>query len=191
MDRYLNAGIFLVTFLLLLRFSRNGGRWDIPRLRKVFRYFTVQSNVLCAAAALLMCVLPDARWTWLLKYVGTAAVTVTMLTVLFFLGPSMGGYRELLRGSDLFMHLITPLLALISFCVFERRGMGLALSLTGLLPVALYGLLYFYKVIVTPPGRGWEDFYGFNRGGRWYVSVAAMLAGNFLICLALMAVQNL
>ena len=30
------------------------------------------------------------EWVWLLKYAGTAAVTVTMLTVFLFLAPSVG-----------------------------------------------------------------------------------------------------
>ena len=190
-DRILNLLIFLIMCAILLRFSRAEGRWNGPVIKKAFRFFTVQSNAFCAAAAGLLCLFPAASWAWLLKYIGTAAVTVTMLTVFLFLGPSIGGYRDLLRGSDLFMHLINPLLALISFCVLERRGLRFSLSLTGLLPVALYGALYGWKILLAPPEKAWEDFYGFNKNGKWQVSVLAMLGGAFLICLALMAIQNL
>ena len=121
---------------------------------------------------------------------GTAAVTVTMLTVLFFLGPVIG-YRRLLSGSDLIMHLINPVLALVSFCVFERRGLTFGWAMLGLLPVVLYAMLYGWKVLLCPPERRWEDFYGFNKGGKWYLSFVLMLLGTFLVCLGLMGIQNL
>ena len=36
-----------------------------------------------------------------------------------------------------------------------------------------------------------EPVRGFNRGGKWPLAFAAMLAGTFLICLGIMALQNL
>ena len=190
MDLFLNAGIFLVTLVFTLAFFYRDGAWKLNNGREAFRYFTVLSNVLCAAAALLMCLAPALRWVWLLKYVGTAAVCVTMLTVFLFLGPSMG-YGMLLKGRDLFMHLLTPLAALVSFCVYERRGLTFGAALLGMLPVVLYGALYLYKVLHAPEGRRWEDFYGFNRGGKWKLAFSLMLLGNFLVCMGLMLLQNL
>ena len=185
----INIVIFTVTAVIVFSFFRKDGAWDLKQAGRAFHYFTVLSNVLCAVAALLLCLFPEAHWAWLLKYIGTAAVTVTMMTVFLFLGPSYS-YKELLKGRDLFMHLITPLLAIVSFGFFEKRGLGFSLSLLGLLPVILYGLLYLYKVILAPEEKRWEDFYGFNKDGKWPVSFAAMLLGTFLICLGLMALQN-
>ncbi|MBR6165170.1 MAG: hypothetical protein IKQ45_04465 [Clostridia bacterium] len=192
-DMVLNASIFLVTFaIVVFRFFRRDRRWDIQRGKYALRFFTSQSNILCAAAALLMCFFPQNRFVWLLKYTGTAAVTVTMLTVFLFLAPSIGkgGLRQLLKGSDLFLHLIAPLLALVSFCVFEKRGMSFALSLAGMLPVVLYGPWYLYKILYAPEEKRWDDFYGFNKGGRWPVTFAMMTVGTFLICMGLLALQN-
>ena len=190
MDLILNLLICALMLGVLIRFSRKDGRWTAENLRPAFRYFTVQSNAFCAAAALLLCLFPDAAWAWTLKFVATAAVTVTMLTVLCFLG-RLYGYRALLQGSDLIMHLINPLLALVSFCGFERRGLRFPLLLAGLIPVLLYGAHYFYRILLCAPEKRWEDFYGFNRGGRWYVSLPAMLSATLLICLGLAALQNL
>ena len=190
-SKLINLFLFGSTFVISIRAFREEGRWSIKKGGQVFRFFTQQSNVLCALGALSLCLFPEARWAWLLKYVGTAAVTVTMMTVFFFLGPSMGGYGPLLKGSDFFMHLVTPILAIVSFCAFERRGMSFATAMLGMLPVALYGVLYLYKIIYARADRRWEDFYGFNRGGKWPVAFAAMMAGGFLICMGLMAVQNL
>ena len=191
----INGAIFLVTLVLILLFFRNDGKWDVDKVRSAFRYFTVQSNALCAAAALLMCVFGTAgeppRIVWLLKYMGTAAVSVTMLTVFFYLAPAIGSLSKLLKGNEFFMHLLTPLMALVSFCVFERRGMDFPTALLGMLPVILYGALYMYKVILAPEGKRWEDIYRFNQSGKWRAAFAAMLAGTFLICMALMALQRL
>ena len=120
----INIIIIVITTILVVRFFRENGKWSPARGKKAFRYFTTQSNVLCAVSALAMCLFPEKEWAYYLKVMGTAAVTVTMLTVLIFLG-RLYGYKALLTGSDLFMHLITPLLAIISLCVFERRGISL------------------------------------------------------------------
>lgn len=198
MDLILNLLIFLITLLLVILFGRKEAKWMPERWRTAFRFFTCQSNVLCASSCLLSALFllggEIPQWAWLLKYAGTAAVTVTMLTVFLFLAPSIGkGWAEKLligRVSDLFMHLLTPLLALVSFCIFELRGMTFLQSLIGLLPVVLYGILYLYKVLYAPEEKRWDDFYGFNRNGKWKISIIAMLAGNFLICMGLMALQN-
>ena len=190
----INIAIFIITLVLLVRFLRKDGRWDRERAKKTFRFFTCQSNVLCAFAALLTAVSQLAggipEWVWILKYIGTSAVSVTMMTVLLFLGPAYS-YKELLKGPDFFMHLLTPLLALLSFCVFEKRGMRFSLALVGLLPVVLYGPLYLYKILYAPEGKRWDDFYGFNKTGKWPAAFAAMLAGTFLICMGIMALQNI
>ncbi len=188
-----DLAIFFITLVLTVRFFRKDGAWNAEKGKIAFRFFTVQSNVLCALSALLLCLFPGSRAVWLLKYAGTAAVSVTMLTVLFYLGP-LFGYKKLLSGGDLFMHLITPLLALVSFCAFEKRGLAFSEALWGLAPVILYGALYMYRVVFCPrvaPEKAWDDFYGFNNTGKYYLSAAVMAAGTFLICLGLMALQNL
>ena len=93
-DAVLNLVIFLVTLVIVTGFFRKDGKWCPERGKFSFRFFTCQSNVLCAAASLLCAVtllcgdMPG--WVWTLKYMGTAAVTVTMLTVFLFLWPSFG-----------------------------------------------------------------------------------------------------
>jgi len=197
-DRILNVFIALLTLLLVLGFFRKDGKWEPERGKFALRFFTTQSNILVAAASLLTALALSSegtipRWIWTLKYIGTAAVTVTMLTVFLFLAPSIGKdwVKYLLTGSDIFMHLLTPLLALFTFCVFERQGMTFLQSLWGMLPVLLYGPLYLYKILFAPPEKRWDDFYGFNKQGKWPVAFAAMVAGTFAICMALMAVQNI
>lgn len=187
---FINIIIIVITTILVIRFFRGDGKWNPARGKRAFRYFTTQSNVLCAVSALFMCLFPDAIWAYYLKVMGTAAVTVTMLTVLIFLS-RLYGFKPLLSGSDLFMHLITPLLAIISLCVFERRGISFLASFIGGIPVALYAPLYLYNVVYAPEEKRWEDFYGFNRDGKWPIAYALMGAGAAVICIVYYFVLNL
>ena len=189
MDTFLNGLIFTLTLILTALFFHKDGTWRISNGAAAFHYFTVLSNVFCAAASLLMCFAPSLSWVWTLKYIGTAAVTVTMLTVFLFLGPNLG-YKKLLSGTELFMHLVTPLLAIVSFFGFEKRNMTISTALLGVLPVLFYGLLYLHKVVYAPEGERWDDFYGFNKGGKWPVSFAAMLLGGAAVCVLFLLLQN-
>ena len=152
-------------------------------LKNILRYFTALSNLFCAAAALALALarlggVPSLPLL-LFKYVGTVAVLVTLLTVLLFLGPHYG-YKMLFSGPDLWLHLVCPLLALLSYLLWDRAPLSLATALLGVLPVLLYGLLYLRRVVFQ---QRWEDFYDFNRGGKWPLSFAAMLLGAVLLCL--------
>jgi len=195
-DWFLNIVIALLTLIIVVSFFRKDGQWVPERGKFALRFFTTLSNLLCAAACLLTALAINAggipEWIWMLKYIGTAAVTVTMLTVLFFLAPTFGkgALKVLLSGTDLFMHLITPLLALVSFCVFEKRGMSFGQSLWGMLPVVLYGPVYLYKILYALPEKRWDDFYGFNKQGKWPIAFTGMVIGTFLICMGIMALQN-
>lgn len=185
----LNFIIFAVTTVLIILYFRKDGKWCPQRARNAFKYFTVQSNALCALAALLMMLFPEAEWAYYFKIVGTSGVTVTMLTVLLFLGPTFG-YQYMFKGSDLFMHLLTPIMAIVSLCVFERAGISLEMAFIGMLPVALYAPLYYYKIFRAPEGKRWDDFYGFNRNGKWAVSYLLMHLGAAVICIVLYLLLN-
>ncbi len=181
----MTAAVFTSILLNFIIAGWTAGALAVHRRKASFRimlrFFTVLSNLFCAAASLTVAVgwlsgsVPQA--VWILKYVGTAAVTVTLLTVLVFLGPTIG-YKKLLTGPDFGLHLLCPVLAILSFALLEKPELAFGTVFLGLLPVLLYGFLYLYKVIAA---KTWEDFYGFNRGGKWPVSFAVMLAGTFLI----------
>lgn len=189
-DIIINAFVFVMTAFLTVRIFKKEGQWSWANGVRAFRFFTILSNVFCAIACLLMCFCADQTWAWTLKYIGTAAVAVTLLTVFFFLGPTQG-YDKMLGGTDVFWHLIDPLLSILSFSIWERRGMSFGFALLGVLPVALYGVMYLYRIIYAPEERRWEDFYGFNGGGHWKISFTAMMIGAFLISMGLMGLQNI
>lgn len=190
MDTAINLVIFLFTAAaFILSFRNKEGIWSLASGLRALRFFTILSNVLCACVSLAVAItfrhgsMPYG--IWLLKYIGTASVTVTFLTVMVFLGPTLG-YKDQLKSWGLFLHLIGPLLAVISFCFLERAyPLSFSLSLLGILPVALYGVLYLYKVVLSPEEHRWEDFYGFNKNGNWKISFSAMVVGAFLVCVIL------
>ena len=158
-------------------------------VKLVMRYYTTLSNILCAAASLLvvLCRLSGTvpNWVLVFKHTGTVAVTLTLLVVLLYLGPVYKNYKDLLSGPSFFLHLFCPLLAIISRIAWDRPSGGFGIVFLGVLPALLYGLLYFQKVVVAPENRRWEDFYKFNGNGKWPVSAVSVIGGCFVISLLL------
>ena len=179
MDTVINIVIFVITAISILFCFRKDRHWDLQKGKKSLRFFTILSNLFCAISALLL-VFSSSYWAWLLKYIGTVAVTVTLLTVMFFLGPNMG-FKQMFSGKDLYLHLCGPLMAIVSFCFLERRyNLSFPLSLLGILPVIIYGFVYLFEVVIL---KNWEDFYGYNKDGKWKLSMVAMFAGGFAVCM--------
>ncbi|MBQ4446825.1 MAG: Pr6Pr family membrane protein [Clostridia bacterium] len=186
----------LVAVAMLEFYSAKGGRANMQvKKARCFEYFTVDSNLLAAAACIIMLVfniigfftgeaIPE--WAAILKFVGAAAVGVTFFVVMLLLAP-YAGYAHMLEGGSLHLHLIVPVLCMASCILFDGGGrLPLFAVWLALIPVVIYGCVYFRMVVIKGPEKGgWEDFYGFNKGGRWYLSVVMMavmtLAIAFLI----------
>ncbi len=193
----LNLVLFVLVACCLAVFFTRGGAGNMRVYGKYcFQFFTVDSNVLAAVAALLLAAaqLRSLRgggepplWTVALKYVGTVAVSVTFFTVVCFLGPVFG-FRGMFAGNNLFLHLICPLLAIFSCFLLETQPpLRFRSTLLGLLPTLVYGAIYVVMVVFR---RRWYDFYGFNMGGRWYLSAAMMLIATYLLALGLWALRR-
>ena len=190
LDRLTNIFIFVYTVYALIFCFRNDGRWDLRKGLRALRYFTILSNLFAGIASLLILLtLPRSPyWIWLIKYIAACSVTVTFLTVMLFLGPSLG-YKAMLSGRDFYRHLCGPLLTLLSFVFLERfYVLPFITSLLGIIPVIVYGLVYLYEVVMI--GR-WDDFYGYNKNGKWPVSMAAMYTGCFLVCVIVRILYHL
>ena len=94
--------------------------------------------------------------------------------------------------SNLWLHLICPLLCILSF-LFADGGTPLPFSATfaALISMGLYGAVYLAEVVLIGTDRGgWKDFYGFNRGGKWFVSLPLMLGVSYLIALGQWALSG-
>lgn len=124
------------------------------------KYFTVQSNLLVGAAS--------AVWLRSLsrdgepsigaerfKYVAAAAVGLTCVTVLVFLGP-LYGYPAMFVGGNFFLHLVNPVLSIyemlfLSDAEFTRRDNRLVI-----IPPIVYGIVYLGNNLINGIGE-WPD----------------------------------
>ena len=164
------------------------------------KYFTVLSNLLLGAASLVYAVFlvrflrtgsAVPRWAHLLKFMATVATTVTLMTVLLFLGPVLG-YAPMFVGANLWFHLIVPVAAIVEFVLFDvSHGLAFRETLLGVAPTLLYGIGYCGNILLNGVGEfsNTNDWYGFTMWGVQYMPVvfAVMLLATWLFAVALRA----
>ena len=189
-DLIFNIVIFLTTAWAVVYYF-----WSDPDVlgstrTACFRYFTTDSNVLEAVAAAVVCVFrvlqlkdPDRKmpvWVTVLRFTGTVAVALTLLTVVFFLAPvscmsaGIGSVPFYFAGNVFVLHLSTPVLAIVSWILFDREGeITRRRSLWALLPTVVYSVVYLVLVVFV---KVWYDWYGFTFGGRLYLAPVSMIA---------------
>ena len=133
----------------------------------LFRYYTVLSNLLCGLVAfaeipfevlgLIKNKICLNKVMQIAKFTSTTLVTVTFLTVLFFLGPTLG-FTKMADSGSLYMHFIIPPLAIIAYLILDK---GEQKWWTLFIPLGLtiaYGIFYGVNVLFT---KAFDDFYGF------------------------------
>ena len=203
----INVLIIVITIYAISCYFRNDIIWEYEyfdfKRWKCLRYFTNLSNVYAAVSAVIIAVFNFTnvvrdryffpKWAIAVKYSACVSVTVTFMTVVFFLGPvaafSGNGYFSLFKQSNFYLHFLTPILAVISFLFFERgEKISFKYAFYGLLPTVLYSVIYVIMVVfVGSDNGGWPDFYGFTFGGRMWavpISVIVMYAATFAFSLA-------
>ena len=167
-----------------------------------FRYFTTDSNIFAAICCLIM-LLYDIKalrnseykipnWVIKLKFISTVAVAVTFLVVLCYMAP-VGGFAKLYYGTSFFLHLVAPLLAIVSLVFFDPPVfLSGKFCFLGVLPMAVYSVIYFVMVITLGESNGgWEDFYHFNEGGLYLVSLFSMYISTITFCYVFNVLRNL
>ena len=196
----LNSAVAVLVFCSTLAFFRLGGQGNMKEGgRKALIYFTVDSNLLCALACLGLCVWEAftlgrgggvlvPRWLDLFKFAGSVAVGVTFVTTLCYLLPiTKFDFKLLYAGWNFCLHALCPLAAMGSWAFLERSApLSYGWVLAGLIPTAVYGAVYLWMVVLR---KRWKDFYHFNVGGLWYVTVFVMLLLSFGIGAGLWALR--
>jgi hypothetical protein len=88
------------------------------------KFFTVLSNLFNGTICLVFAArLMGSGWvtqrlkTW--RLMGAAAAGLTFATVMGFLGPVFG-YQYMFNGPNFFLHLLLPVLSMLSFILFEH-----------------------------------------------------------------------
>ena len=193
------TNILLVVFTaigLWLMFSRRSAASPSEFLAKGFRnfkYFTTLSNVFCGLTAfsyLLALFFAKEEKTWkilnALKIMSSAAVGVTFIVILGFLGP-IYGYSRMYRSSNLWFHLLIPIFAMIEFC-FIKFDYSFRKTFYAGIPVAVYGTIYLLNNVINGTGTypDTNDFYGFLKWGYpvgILVFIGILLSGWGIACL--------
>lgn len=152
-----------------------------------FRFYTVLSNLFCALSSLCVLIffLSKKRTAlpiglYLFRLMGSCVVTVTLVVVLLFLGPTMG-WGLMFTGVSLWLHLVVPVLSIVAQ-VLQRPEHEVPFWKTALAvaPTIVYGTVYVIVNAVGWTGKSnrLTDFYGFLTWG-WGIGVLILLA----ICL--------
>lgn len=171
---------------------------------EMFKFFTIDSNVLMGIIALFTALqlrqvirgqredLSTACYVWYLA--GTVGVTLTMLVTVFFLEPTMApqfGLFSLFAGSNFLLHLFNPLLAIVTFTVFEKtRKIPFRHTLTGIVPMVLYAVFYLANCMRHAVNGMVDiayDWYGFLAGGvkTVWIVIPVIFLFTWLISIAL------
>jgi hypothetical protein len=168
----------------------------------MLQFFTVQSNIFMGIVALVFAI-EEIRLLkgkikeiplrfYILKLMGTVGVTVTLLTVFIYLGPfSKGGIGMFLKNANLFLHLIIPVLSIISFIFLDRtKQMKFKYALAGTTPVVLYAIYYLTNILIHIENGAVStkyDWYWFVQGGlnqAFYV-LPIMILGTYVVSILL------
>lgn len=148
----------------------------------MFKFFTIDSNVFMGITALIFAIgeykllkgitneIPSK--IYLLKLMATASVGLTFFVVFAYLGPiSEYGFASMLRNSNLFLHLIIPVLSMINFTIFERTNkIKLSKVWYGIIPTVAYSAFYLTNIIVHMDSGKVSpiyDWYWFVQMGVW------------------------
>ena len=192
----INGVILLVTTGVMISYFISPGEliengWDS------FKFFTTDSNVLAAVGCGAVAVCDALMLTKkinkiphaviLLKYMGVIGLMLTFFTVLVLLVPAYGVALEY-GGTGFHMHLSAPVAAFLSLVLLDgERNITLAQTPLGLVPVVFYGVFYMMQVVVL---CNWWDFYLFNQGGMWYVTMPVIIALSYGMCLLVRLLYN-
>ncbi len=175
---------------------------DIVDYVNPYYFFTVDSNILMGIMAFVFAIyeylllkkrkkeIP--KYIYILKYMFTVSVALTFLTTALYLAPfSEAGYYPFFANSNLFFHLIVPLLSIITFVFFENNSnIKYKETYYGLIPMLIYSAFYTINGLAhMENGKvpNIYDWYGFFKVGKDSIIFVflIMLVATYIICLAI------
>ncbi|MBP1584989.1 MAG: Pr6Pr family membrane protein [Lachnospiraceae bacterium] len=192
-------GIMIVVFtviglIVMIVVNSEGSGLSDKGLRNL-KYFTVQSNILAAVVQTMILISRRGRddigrRLYILKMVATAAVFVTFSVVAFFFGP-LYGHSHFYHGSNLWFHLIVPVICIADFLITEQNGSVKKRDVFySAIPPFLYGSVYLANILINGLGNGetTNDWYGFVNWGLpvGIVIFAGIMAVSVLVSLLLL-----
>lgn len=188
-----------------IRFTTNDIALEATKL-SMFKYYTVDSNIFAGLGSLTLLIyqyllmkkkikkIPNA--VYIFKHMGVIGVSLTFITTLLFLGPTIPtGFFSLYTNSNFFFHLVIPIVCFVSFCFFDKFEQKKSYTLYSLIPTFIYSIFYFGNIIMHITDGLVDikyDFYGFLNGK--FINVIyvlpIMFAITYLISLGLLKLNN-
>ena len=178
-----------ITFSIFdIRFMANYGRLSsLPILMTFTGLSNVFIGLICLACALFRIIRKERtlpKVLFLLKIIALADITITFVITATYLAPSLGSsWWRLYINNNIFNHLLTPLLAIVTFILLEEYvEINWRYCFFSFVPLMLYGVMYLINVYthLTPEGKTSLDYdiYGFCRFG---VGVLILFLIGFLL----------
>ncbi|MBR6521060.1 MAG: hypothetical protein IKT47_00155 [Oscillospiraceae bacterium] len=169
---------------------------------KTFRMFTVLSNMFVGITAAMS--IPFAvdgirqknyhlpRWIVNLTLVSVTCISLTFVITLFILSPQAGFVLMMATRSNLFLHTIVPLLAILSFLFINvYHTVKVKTTFYALLPVFAYAVIYLISAIaIGEANGGWRDHYHFQELMPWYFLFVIIMILTFGLSNLLRVVHN-
>jgi hypothetical protein len=158
------------------------------RLGRLVSYFTIQSNVLIAIAAITLARDParDGDGWRVLRLAGVVGITVTGLVHFFLLRPliDLHGWNYV---CDKLLHMVVPALAVIGWAVFgpRPRVTGRAIAWALAWPVA-----WLVWTLAMGAATGWFPYPFLDFDDKGWASVLLVSAGITVLFLALFALAR-
>ncbi len=204
----LNLLIFMLVVLAsVIMFTGFKFMTDIgPKLQTnsfgMLKFFTVDSNIFVGVISLLFAMeeirllrgkIKDiSPLMYKLKFMATTSVTLTFFVVFAYLGPiSKGGVKTLLVNSNLFLHLIIPVLSIIAFTIFDKEEeFKFRNTLYSIIPTVIYGIYYLINILIHMDSGKVSplyDWYYFVYHGVWtaVIVIPLMLFITYILGLIL------
>ena len=158
---------------------------------KTFRMFTDLSNMFASITAAMT--IPFAvdgirqknyhlpRWIMNLTLASVTAISLTFVIALVMLAPHVGFVRIMFTSTNLLMHTIVPLIAIVSFLFINTyHTIKFKATIFAVVPVTIYATCYFVMaVLIGEENGGWRDHYHFLEMMPWYRMLAIMLSLSF------------
>ena len=171
---------------------------------EMLKFYTVDSNLLMGIVSIILIIyeirflegkikeIPN--YVYIIKMIGTAGILLTFVTTLFFLSPMYGLYA-MYNNANLIFHLIVPVLAFISYIVFEKYNNKYKYAFFGILPMFIYSIYYTSMILIHLNDGGLTykyDFYNFLQGNinNIYIVVPIMYIGAYILSLLLILLNK-
>ena len=126
---------------------------------------------------------------YIFKLIATTGVMLTFLVTALYLAPIVvKDFWRLFKNSNLFYHLVIPILSFIAFVFFEHTDIERKYTLWGIIPIFIYAIFYVGNILLhLENGKVLPnyDWYFFAQGSLMTTIVVFILMHiiTYVICL--------